>query len=301
MSYFAAIDIGSNAMRLAIAHKTTGNFHISYKSREPVRLGSTVFDSGFIEESIYHDLKEAMLKFSNHMTNHNVQKFRAVATSAMREAKNNREVIDKLHRDTGIRLEIISGEEEARLVAVAIEQKIDMSQGRFLIIDIGGGSIELILIDNGKQIKKESFVLGTVRLLQLDKTDHAKEKIEDWLPNHFKSVLSDYFNGLDPIPQCVGTGGNMDRFNKLKSFVSKEPGESLKIDEMKQLFKSLDEVDYKERILKFCLTPDRADVIIPAAIATVAIMEMAGAENIHLPLVGLKDGLLHELCTSDTN
>jgi exopolyphosphatase/guanosine-5'-triphosphate,3'-diphosphate pyrophosphatase len=302
MSYYAAIDIGSNAMRLAILHKTSQNHHISFRSREPVRLGTSVFDSGIIEKPIYNDLKEALGKFKNHLENHNVCSFRAVATSAMREAKNNSEIVDKLFKETGVKIEIISGEEEAKLVARAIESKINLRKGRFLLIDIGGGSIELIVMENGEQLKKESFVLGTVRLLQLAKTKYKKKELEKWLPQHLKKELADYFEKLKPLPACVGTGGNMDRFIKLKEFVGNTNSENFISDtEMKNIYKELKSVTYSERITKFCLKPDRADVIIPAAIATNTIMEMAGAERIYLPQVGLSDGVLYELCSSLTN
>ena len=298
MSYYAAIDIGSNAMRLAIAHSTSNLIHISFKSREPVRLGTTVFDSGLIEKPIYEDLKNALLTFRNQLDNHNVKKFRAVATSAMREAKNNSEVVENLYKDTGIKIEIISGQEEARLVALAIEQKINLKKGSFLLIDIGGGSIELIAMTNGQQIKKKSFVLGTVRLLQLHKTKFNGQNLEDWLPKYLQEELTDYFTDLPPLPYSVGTGGNMDRFVKLKTFVSNHDEDFLTSDEMEALYNELKSVDYNERIAKFCLKPDRADVIIPAAIATKTILSMAQSKKIYLPQVGLKDGLLHELCSS---
>ena len=302
MSYYAAIDIGSNAMRLAIIHQTRLEPHISFRLREPVRLGTSVFDQGYIDEPIYNDLKAALLKFHNHLENHNVKKFRAVATSAMREADNQQEIVERLHKETGIKIEVISGQEEARLVALAISQKIDLNKGRFLLIDIGGGSIELIVMNQGQQIKKESFVLGSVRLLQLDDNQFKKEKLEDWLPKYLKEQLKEYFSDLGPIPNCVGTGGNMDRFIKLKNFVSEDTDEeSLSFKEMQKIYHELKSVSYKERIAKFCLKPDRADVIIPAAIATNKIMSMAGADRIYIPQVGIKDGMLYELCTSSSS
>ena len=155
MSYIAAIDIGSNAIRLAIAHLTKTGMHVSYRSREPVRLGSSVFSSGAIDDKVCKDLALALEKFKNQLENHNVQNFRAIATSAMREATNSQEVVKTLAEKTGIQVEVISGEEEARLVSTAIAQRMDLSKGKYLFIDIGGGSIELVAECDGEILKKE--------------------------------------------------------------------------------------------------------------------------------------------------
>ena len=294
--YIAAIDIGSNAIRLAIAHLEVPPYYITYRSRKAVRLGSSVFSEGLISEPIFEDLKSALLQFKNQMENHNVEKLRAIATSAMREAGNNKDVIARLHQQTGIEVEIISGGEEARLVGLAISQKIDTAHGNYLLIDIGGGSIELIAKSEGKTIKKQSFTIGMVRVLEL----HKKQKLplEQWLPAFVKNELVDFFEDLPPLTNAVGTGGSMDRFLKLKNFVSQSSDEYLTKKEMKKLYESLTSVGYEERIVKFCLKPDRADVIIPAAIVTNEIMKLADADKLHLPQVGLKDGVLQELSTS---
>ena len=171
MPCIAAIDIGSNAVRLAIAinEKPDLDFYISYMSRQPVRLGSSVFSQGNIDKETYFNLRQALLQFRNQLENHNVRHWRAVATSAMREAGNNRSIIDCLKRETGITVEIINGQEEARLVSLAISKKIDLSRGCYLLIDIGGGSIELVAIINGQIKKKKSYRIGMVRILELQK------------------------------------------------------------------------------------------------------------------------------------
>ncbi len=293
MPYTAAIDIGSNAIRLAIANNTDSGLYISYISRQAVRLGSSVFSQGNISREIYSDLKEALLQFKNQLENHHVVHWRAVATSAMREATNNQAVIARLKRETGITVDIISGQEEARLVSLAISKKIDLSQSRYLLIDIGGGSIELVAIVDGRTMKKKSYKIGVVRILELQK--NKRERPEDWLPEFIENEIHDFFRELPKLEQAVGTGGNMDRFIKLKTFVSNERGMFLTTEEMKAMDEMLRGVNYRERILKFCLKPDRADVIVPAALVTNRIMALAGSEKIHLPQVGLKDGLLHEL------
>ncbi|MEM7646117.1 MAG: hypothetical protein AAF203_04335 [Pseudomonadota bacterium] len=296
MSYIAAIDIGSNAIRLAIAHQTPQGLHISYRSREPVRLGSCVFSEGQINEDTYEDLKNALNQFKNQLENHNVHHFRAIATSAMREASNNEEVIESLLKDTGLKIELISGEEEARLVSLAISKQVDLSEGNYLLIDIGGGSIELVAMIDGKISKKQSYVLGMVRVLEMQKEQGGE--ILDWLPARVQTEMGSFFEGLPNFKTAVGTGGNMDRFIKLKSFVSDEDGIGLSFTEMNEMSHILHSVSYKDRILKFCLKPDRADVIIPAIVATNKMMTMGGCKDILFPQVGLKDGVLQELAAS---
>ncbi len=293
MSYFAAIDIGSNALRLAIAHKRSKGMHITYRSREPVRLGSSVFAKGKIDKPTIADLKQALLQFRNQLDNHNVHKYRAIATSAMREAENSQEVLTMLADETGIQVEVISGEEEARLVSKAISLKVDLSKGNHLLIDIGGGSIELVALVDGKTIKKDSFVLGMVRVLELQKK--KKEKIEKWLPDYVQEQVASFFEDLPALDVAVGTGGNMDRFIKLKPLLSNQPGIDLSTEQMQDVYNLLAAVDYKERIKKFALKPDRADVIIPAAVATLQFLKMGGCQKILFPQVGIKDGVLQEL------
>lgn len=299
MTTYAAIDIGSNAVRLAIAERQPdgGPVHVSFVTREPVRLGTDVFKNGIISPETYESLKAALIKFGNHMENHQVAKHRAVATSALREAKNGAEIVKKLKKDIGLTLELISGEEEARLVYEAISQKIDLLKDKHLIIDIGGGSIELVAVVKGKLLKKESFPLGAVRILGLHNAQ--KKPLEDWLPQHIEDKLQSFFQGLESFNYCVGTGGNMDRFIKLKDFVSDEPGEFLTRKELQSLKEKIQSLSFEDRIQKLSLRKDRADVILPAAITTIKIMKLAQAQTIKLPQVGLRDGLLHQLCSSD--
>ncbi len=293
MTYIAAIDIGSNAIRLAIAHKTKTGLHLTYRSREPVRLGSSVFTNGAIDEGTCNDLEQAMLQFKNQLENHNVKHYRAIATSAMREASNSKDVVQSLLEASGLQIEVISGQEEARLVSLAISQKVDLQQGNHLLIDIGGGSIELVALVDGETQKKQSFGLGMVRLLELQK--EKSKPLEKWLPRFIEDTVSAFFEDLPPLKTAVGTGGSMDRFIKLKSFVSSENGMDLTEPEMEKVYDLLNEVTYKERIKKFCLKPDRADVIIPAAIATLQFMKLGQCNAILFPQVGIKDGVLQEL------
>lgn len=299
MSHIAAIDIGSNAIRLAIAQQSSQGLYIPYRSREPVRLGSSVFAQGIIDESTFHDLERALNQFKNQLDNYNVSQYRAIATSAMREARNGQDVVEKLFQSTGLRVEIISGQEEAQLVSNAISQIVDLKTGYHLLIDIGGGSIELIAMSDGKILKKQSFVLGMVRVLELQK--QKTTPIKDWFPEFIRQETHVFFEGLPPLETAVGTGGNMDRFIKLKPFVSETEGIDLSREHMKDLYQLLSEVDYRERIQKFSLKPDRADVIVPAAIATLQFMKLGSCKQILFPQVGVKDGVLQELSSGSEN
>jgi exopolyphosphatase/guanosine-5'-triphosphate,3'-diphosphate pyrophosphatase len=296
MSSFAAIDIGSNAIRLAIARQTNSGLHHSYRSREPVRLGRSVFGSGVIDEATYQELKQVLQQFRNQLENYNVLKYRAIATSAMREAANSREIIAKLREETGLLVEIISGDQEADLVATAISQRVDLTTGSYLLIDIGGGSIELVAMLEGQVAKRQSFVLGMVRVLELQKS--RTEDLESWFPSFVEQAVAEFFEDLPPLKTAVGTGGNMDRFIKIKPMISTEPGMDLNFSQMQQVFQLLDEVSYEERISQFALKPDRADVIIPAAIATLEFMRLGSCETILFPQVGIKDGVLQELSSA---
>lgn len=299
MAYLAAIDIGSNAIRLAIAHQSPRGLHLSYRSREAVRLGASVFSKGEIDEPTFSDLKQALLRFRNQIENHNVLKYRAIATSAMREARNGREVVRRLFEHTGIHIEVISGQEEARLVSLSISKKINLSRGNHLLIDIGGGSIELVALVDGKMTKKQSFVLGMVRVLELHK--EKKKDLAQWLPEHINDQVSDFFEDLPPLKTAVGTGGNMDRFIKLKEFIADPTGMDLSFEQMNQIYDILSNVSYEDRVRQFSLKPDRADVIIPAAIATLKFMLMGQCDSILFPEVGIKDGVLQELSSGSEN
>lgn len=293
MCYLGAIDIGSNAVRLAIAKKNSNELRVTYRSREPVRLGSSVFTQGKIDEIALKDLELALSRFKNQLENHNVRSWRAVATSAMRESENGPEVVQIIEQLTGIKIEIISGEEEAKLVTDAIQQKLDLSQGRSLLIDIGGGSVELIASVNGQTLQKQSFPIGMVRLLKLH--EEMKKTIEQWLPDFIDQQIGPYFSGLPILSQAVGTGGNMDRFIKIKHHIFGGHGMDVSLRELERIYRELNSLSFEKRITKFNLKPDRADVILPAALVTLHLMKRAGSDRILIPEVGLQDGLLYHL------
>jgi len=297
--HIAAIDIGSNAVRLAISRQKRGQWTQCLRLREAVRLGSDVFETSSIGRQIEKDLTTALLMFGNQMENHNVSIYRAVATSAMREAKNSAEVCQRIAEKTGITVEVISGKEEASLVFFALSKEMDLDSGPHLIIDIGGGSVELIATDLGQILKKESFPLGTVRLLNTQQT--KTEAMNHWLPLHLETVTKAFFVDLPPMKTSVGSGGNMDRFSKIMASDDGRTPLSLSYNTICSLRDRIIKTPKNERILEFQIRKDRADVIEPAAIVTETLMKLSGSQDIALPQVGLKEGILGKLAQSVSN
>ena len=307
MPHFAVIDIGSNALRLAIGEKTShSTLEIRERLRKPLRLGTSVFSQkkpknlgGSIEKNTYKELKKVLLLFQKHIAHYRPICTRVVATSAFREAQNRKNIQKKLYEELKLWVNIISGKEEAELVSLAVREKLkkqkNLQKNPFLIADIGGGSVELICIQKDKILKTKSFPLGTVRLLQMNEKKFSNEQIQDWLPKHTKDQLDHYFSKIPPCSLCVGTGGNMDQFLKLQTHLGIEGEESLTLNQVVSLKEKLQSMGYKKRVEHFDLKPDRGDVIVPAIIMTQILMEQAGSQRLHLPLVGLKDGVLQKL------
>lgn len=280
----AAIDIGSNAIRLLIeeVRQFNGQIRIDKVSltRVPVRLGEDVFSNGKISEERIRQLVKTMRAFWYIMDVHQVEMFRVCATSAMREAKNRKAVIDTVEREANFKIEILSGEEEADLIFSNYFSQNLNTKNDYLFIDVGGGSTELTLIQKGKKIKGKSFDVGTVRSLSAGIDKSIWKSIAKWL-----SVQPEKGNNL----VAIGTGGNVNTLFKLQG---KKPQELLSLSEIKSLFKQLSAVDLDERIFTYKLRPDRADVIIPACDIYIRIMELAGVKNMIVPKIGLSDGMI---------
>jgi len=280
----AAIDIGSNAIRLLIeeVRQFNGEIRIDKVSltRVPVRLGEDVFTTGKISDERIRQLVKTMRAFWYIMDVHQVEMFRACATSAMREAKNRNAVIDTVEREANFKIEILSGEEEANLIfSNYFSQNLNIKQD-YLFIDVGGGSTELTLIKKGKRVKGQSFDVGTVRSLAGSNDKAAWKSIEKWLSMHGTK--------LDSLI-AIGTGGNVNTLFKLQG---KKPMEMLSNSEIKILYKQLNSVSLDERIFTFKLRPDRADVIIPACEIYLRIMEIGRIKQMIVPKIGLSDGMI---------
>lgn len=280
----AAIDIGSNAIRLLIeeVRHFNGQIRIDKVSltRVPVRLGEDVFTTGRISDEKLKQLVKTMRAFWYIMDIHQVEVFRACATSAMREAKNRKAVIETVEREANFKIEILSGDEEADLIFSNYFSQNLNTKNDYLFIDVGGGSTELTLIKKGKRVKGQSFDIGTVRSLAVGIDKSVWKSIDKWLTN--QSSIS---NNLI----AIGTGGNVNTLFKLQG---KKPMEMLSHTEIKSLHKQLNSVSVDERIFNFKLRPDRADVIIPACEIYLRIMELAGIGNMLVPKIGLSDGMI---------
>ncbi|NNE56436.1 MAG: exopolyphosphatase [Flavobacteriales bacterium] len=281
---FAAIDIGSNAVRLLVEEVFLENddYHIEKVSftRVPIRLGSDVFEDGKISEFKSNQLLKTMTAFSHLMDVHQVHGYRACATSAMREAENNTDVIEAVKEKAGIDIEVIDGEQEAELIfANFFTSKVD-PDGDYLYIDVGGGSTECTLIKGGDRVTSKSFKIGTVRMLK------GKVSKKDWVAA--RSWIQDLVEKEDNLV-AIGTGGNINRIFKE---AGKKYYETISDEQIEYIYDYIKSFSYDQRITKLRLKPDRADVIIPAAEIYYNFMRFADIKEMIVPKVGLSDGII---------
>ncbi|MCC6371952.1 MAG: exopolyphosphatase [Bacteroidia bacterium] len=284
---FAAIDIGSNAMRLLFSrvYLVDGKPHFSKEEliRMPIRLGEDVFLQGKISEIKANRLVGALKGFSELIKAYGVVGYKAVATSAMRDASNGPQIIEKVFAETGIQVEIIDGKKEAALVFSNHIEELLNPKNAYLYIDVGGGSTELTLYFDNKVVAAKSFNIGTVRML-LDKV--SKEEWEE-----MKAWLKRNTIGIHPL-SAIGSGGNINKIFKLSG---KKETKHLSYDKLKGIYEMLCSYTYQERVERLDLKPDRADVIIPAAKIFLTVMKNADIEKVFVPQVGLSDGLVHQM------
>lgn len=284
---FAAIDIGSNAIRLLFCRVflVDGKPHFNKEEliRMPIRLGEDVFTLGKITPEKADRLITALKGFSELIKAYGVISYRAVATSAMRDAINGADIISRAKNEANITVEIIDGKNEAALVFSNHIEEILNPKHAYLYIDVGGGSTELTLYFDSKVIAAKSFNIGTVRML-LDKVDKA-----EW--DEMKSWLKRNTVGIHPL-SAIGSGGNI---NKLFKMSGKKETKHLSYDKLKSLYDMLCSYTYQERIERLDLKPDRADVIVPAAKIFLSVMKNADIEKVFVPQVGLSDGIVHEM------
>jgi len=283
----AAIDIGSNAIRLLISrvfeNKNEILFHKEELIRVAIRLGEDVFLQGKISDEKKQRLIYAMLAFYNIMQAYNIKFYKAVATSAMRDASNGEEVIEEIEKATSIKIEILDGKTEANLIfANHVEEILDPDKA-YMYIDVGGGSTEITIYDKHKVVASKSFNIGTLRLLYNKVNDEAWEEMKQWIKKHTQGIYPLY---------AIGSGGNI---NKLYKMSGKKENKSLGYNKLKGLYEMLQAYTYEERIKLLGLKPDRADVIVPAAKIYLTAMKTADIEKIYVPQIGLSDGVIHEL------
>ena len=287
MKRIAAIDIGSNAVRMLICYViSSGENNIFQKNsylRLPIRLGEDSFKDGLISNSKIHKLSNAILSFKYIMNVHEVEDYQIYATSALRESKNYKQVILEIKKTTGLKINLISGLKEAKIISKGNSlEKIEFNR-TFLYVDVGGGSTEFSILRKGIKKKSKSFKIGTVRLLNNSVDKRMFIAIKSWLD----SCLDDQ----DKI-KLFATGGNI---NKIQSMTGSKIGKPISYLSLKDLYNTLTKYNYHERMVRFDLNPDRADVIIPSLKIFISTMESVGSNKIFVPKVGLVDGMINEI------
>lgn len=285
---YAAIDIGSNAIRLLIATVIQKpGFDTQFKKtslvRVPIRLGADVFLEGKISDVNYSRMRDAMQAFSLIMKTHKVVTYRACATSAMREATNGKEVTQKIWDATGIDIDIIDGNDEAAIIASTDLKDLINDNKVFLYVDVGGGSTELTVFANGKSVLSKSFKLGTVRIINDMVRESMWDEVKNWITEHTHQYSS---------IQVIGSGGNI---NSIYKYSEKKIGKPLSYFFMANFYEKIKSLTYHERIFELQMNPDRADVIIPATRIYLSAMKWSKAKNIYVPKIGLADGIVKSL------
>lgn len=287
MKKIAAIDIGSNAVRMLICYIIpSGKKYIFQKNsylRLPIRLGEDSFKDGIISKSKIHKLSDAILSFKYIMNVHDVEYYQIYATSALRESKNSKEVILEIKKTTGLKINLISGLKEAKIISKGNSLEKLQYNRSFLYVDVGGGSTEYSILRRGEEKKSKSFKIGTVRLLN--------NLVDDKLFIDIKYWLGTYLDDQDKI-KLFATGGNI---NKIQSMTGSKIGKPISYLSLKDLYNNLIKYNYQERMVKFSLNPDRADVIIPALKIFITTMESVGSNKLFVPKVGLVDGMINEI------
>lgn len=285
---YAAIDIGSNAMRLLVANiieekgKET-QFSKSSLVRVPIRLGQDAFTVGEISEENIERMIDAMKAFKLLMKVHKVEKYMACATSAMREAYNGKEVVELIRKKADIRIEIIDGKKEAAIIASTDLHYLLKTEKTYLYVDVGGGSTEFSLFSNGKMIVSKSFKVGTVRVINGMVSDIVWHEIEKWIKAH----TAEY-----DLVTLIGSGGNINKVFKMSGKLQEKP---LSYMYLHTQYALLNRLSYEQRVSELGLNPDRADVIVPALQVYLNAMKWSGARNIYVPKIGLSDGIIKAL------
>ncbi len=287
---YAAIDIGSNAVRLLIK-KYTGEKKLEKELllRVPLRLGFDAFTKGEISERRKENLIHLMTAYSLLMKIYRVNEYRACATSAMRDVSNGQKIIKEITRKTDINIEIISGAEEARIIYENHIENNNLPVGNYLYVDVGGGSTEFNFISNNTLLLSDSFNIGTVRML----TDNVNEQSWQQLTDLCMGLKQKYNNIT-----IIGSGGNINKIYKLIS-THDERQKSISISALKNLYNELLPLSVKERQLRYSMKPDRADVIIPAARIFLFIASLIHARQIIVPVIGVADGIIGCMLKAD--
>lgn len=285
---YAAVDIGSNAVRLLIKNEIPYNDKRLSKAlmiRVPLRLGFDVFALGKVSEVKTVKLRRLMKAFRQLLKIYEVTAYRACATAAIRDAKNGKAIIKKIRKDTGIRIEVIDGQEEARLIYNNHVECMEDRVGNYIYVDVGGGSTEINLLHDGELIQSLSYNIGTVRML----SNAVKEEAWQQMKQDLARLTADY-EGIN----IIGSGGNI---NKLFRIAEKKDKRKLRlpVTSLQALYDKMKVITPEQRMEVYDLKADRADVIVPAAEIFLTIADIVKAEYIHVPVIGLADGIVDSL------
>jgi exopolyphosphatase/guanosine-5'-triphosphate,3'-diphosphate pyrophosphatase len=282
---YGAIDIGSNAGRLLIGNVVEKNKGVSVKkillTRVPLRLGEDVFTEKRISRERVKKLVKTLKAYKNLMDVYDVVEFRAVATSAMREAENRKDILKEVKSETGIDLDVIDGDTEAEIILSTFFTQKQEKDTSYLYIDVGGGSTEISLLKNSIKLASKSFKIGTIRILKEKVADERWIEMKDWVKDLH----------MEGKTLAVGTGGNINRILK----VNKGQSNTMSYAEIKKVQAYISSYTLEDRVNVLGLRPDRADVIIPASDIYLAVMKYAGVTDILIPKMGLTDGLIYSL------
>jgi len=283
----AAIDIGSNAMRLLInyVYEIPGSAPVFNKTslvRMPIRLGEDVFTDKKISGKNTARLADAMKAYKLMMDIYGVENYLAYATSAMREAENGHEVARKIRKQIGIDIEIIDGNTEAELIFATELQNFILDENNYLYVDVGGGSTELTIITNGKVTKSRSFPIGTVRLLEGKVEKETYPEMKRWVEENVKHLNVD----------LIGSGGNI---NHVYKYSGVKLGRPLNGSYLRSRYKTVREMSYEQRLKELNMKPDRADVVEYALEIYTKVMKWSRAKRIHVPKIGISDGMIRSL------
>ena len=285
---YAAIDIGSNAVRLLISTITEPeNKETTFKKtslvRVPIRLGADVFINGKISQENMVRMKDTMRAYSLLMKSHKIEKYKACATSAMRDANNGKELAAHILEDSGIDIEIIDGEHEAAIIAATDLHELIQDDKTYLYVDVGGGSTEFTLYSEGKTIASRSFKLGTVRLLNNMIDDSLWQEAEKWVKEQTKKYTK---------ISLIGSGGNINNIFKSSG---KKIGKPLSYLYLSSYYQLLNSLTYEDRISQLGMNTDRVDVIIPATKIYLSAMKWSRSRKVYVPKIGLADGIIKSI------
>ena len=292
---YAAIDIGSNAVRLLIKKEEENENLVSRRLskvmmlRVPLRLGFDVFSLGELSDGKAVKLRRLMKAFRQLMKIYEVTDYRACATSAMRDARNGKAVIKKVLKDTGIRSEIIDGQEEARMIYNNHVECLEDRTGNYIYVDVGGGSTEINLLTNGVLVQSLSYNVGTVRKL----SNALREEVWEQMKDDLTRLTADF-----PDINIIGSGGNINKLYRLADKKDKKL-QRMPIASLQELYDQLSPLTPEQRMKEFSLKADRADVIVPAARIFLTIAETVKAQYVHVPVIGLADGIIDSLYSSN--